>query len=88
MKGEKFFMDALNRIPKDIEKRVYLSMEVSDRISEILAERGMTQKDFAKGMNRSEAEISRWLGGTHNFTLSTIAKISTYLGEDIIKIKK
>lgn len=88
MKCKKFFMDALNRIPEDIENKVYLSMGVSDRISEILKERGMTQKDFAKGMHRSEAEISRWLGGMHNFTLSTISKISTYLGEDIIQIKK
>lgn len=46
----------------------------------------MTQKYFAKGIGRSEAEVSRWLGGTHNFTLSTIAKISAYFGEDIIHI--
>lgn len=86
MKAQKFFMEAINRIPNGIERQVNLSMSVSDKIADILEGRGITQKDFAKGMGRSEAEVSRWLGGTHNFTLSTIAKISAYLGEDIIHI--
>ena len=86
MKARKFFMEAINRIPNDIERQVNLSMSVSDMIANILKGRGMTQKEFAKGMGRSEAEVSRWLGGTHNFTLSTIAKISAYFGEDIIHI--
>ena len=84
MKARKFFMEAINRIPNDIERQVNLSMSVSDKIANILKGRGMTQKEFAKGMGRSEAEVSRWLGGTHNFTLSTIAKISAYLKEDIL----
>lgn len=86
MKARKFFLEAINRIPNDIERQVNLSMSVSDKIANILKGRGMTQKEFAKGMGRSEAEVSRWLGGTHNFTLSTIAKISAYFGEDIINI--
>ena len=86
MKARKFFMEAMNRIPNDIERQVNLSMSVSDKIADIVKGRGMTQKDFAKGMGRSEAEVSRWLGGTHNFTFSTIAKISAYFGEDIIHI--
>lgn len=86
MKGQKFFMDALERIPDDVRKQVNLSMSISDRIAGILKDKGMTQRDFAKGIGRSEAEVSRWLGGTHNFTLSTIAKISDYLGEDIVTV--
>ncbi len=46
----------------------------------------MTQRDFAKKIKRSEAEVSRWLSGTHNFTLSTIAKISAVLGEKIVRV--
>lgn len=86
MKAQKFFMDAFNRVPDNIERQVNLSMSVSDRIAFILKERGMTQKDFARKMGRTEAEVSRWLGGTHNFTFSTIAKISSFFNEDIIQI--
>lgn len=88
MKSEKFFSEVFERIPKHIEKQVDLSMMVSDKIADILSAKGMTQKMFAKEIGRSEAEVSRWLGGTHNFTLSTLAKISSCLGEDIIKVAK
>jgi transcriptional regulator with XRE-family HTH domain len=46
----------------------------------------MTQKDFAKQIGRSEAEVSRWVGGTHNFTLATLAKISTVLEIPLISV--
>lgn len=84
MKANKFFLEALSKIPSDIDIQVRLSMSVSDRIADILSEKGLTQKELAKGMGKTEAEVSRWLGGTHNFTLSTIAKISAYLKEDIL----
>lgn len=84
MKANKFFSEALSKIPSDIDIQVRLSMSVSDRIADILSKKGLTQKELAKGMGKTEAEVSRWLGGTHNFTLSTIAKISAYLKEDIL----
>lgn len=87
IQGRKFFIDALERIPKAIQKQVDLSMGVSDRIAAILQDRGMTQKEFARMMGKTEAEVSRWLSGNHNFTLSTIAKISSALGKDIISIE-
>ena len=46
----------------------------------------MTNKEFAKLVGKTEAEVSRWLGGTHNFTLKTIARISAALGCEIIKV--
>lgn len=79
-------MDALEHIPKEIRTQVDLSMGISDRIANVLEERGMTQKDFARLMGKTEAEVSRWLAGRHNFTLSTLAKISSALGTDIIKV--
>ena len=32
----------------------------------------------------TETEESRWLSGTYNLTLATIAKMATILGDDII----
>ncbi|MBQ0073650.1 MAG: helix-turn-helix transcriptional regulator [Prevotella sp.] len=83
-----FFTEALANIPPDIKKQVDLSMGVSDRLADILKQKNMTQKDFAKAMGKTQAEVCRWLGGTHNFTFSTIAKISAFLGEDLITIVK
>lgn len=86
IQGQKFFMDTLEHMPKEIRTQVDLSMGISDRIADILEERGMTQKDFARLMGKTEAEVSRWLAGRHNFTLATLAKISSALGTDIIKV--
>ena len=66
-------MNALQNIPEDVKIQVDLSMGIADRISAILNAKHMTQKEFARMMGKSEAEVSRWVGGTHNITLSTIA---------------
>ena len=63
-------------------------MDIPYRIIEILNRKGWNQSDLAKTMGKKEAEISKWLSGAHNFTIATIAKIETALGEDIITIKK
>lgn len=77
---------AMKDIPEDVVIQVNLSFEIADRIADVLKRQNLSQRDFAKKIKRSEAEVSRWLSGTHNFTLATIAKISAVLGEPIIRV--
>lgn len=70
--------------PKDLEYFVDMSLAVSDQIMHYLKERNWTQKDLAKKLGKSEAEISKWLSGTHNLTLKSIAKIAAVLDGEII----
>lgn len=86
MKNSIIFQNALKQVPEDVKIQVDLSMGIADRIVAILNAKNMTQKEFAKLMGKTEAEVSRWVGGTHNFTLSTIAKISAALDTSIINI--
>jgi len=62
--------------------------DVADRICEILKEQGKDQKTLARSLGKSEAEISKWMRGTHNFTLKTLAKIEIVLGESLIEVSK
>lgn len=71
---------------EEIKREVDLSFEIADRIYEILLKKNLTQRDLATLLGKSEAEISKWLRGTHNFTTKTIAKIEIALGEPIIKV--
>ena len=80
------FNECVAATPKDIQQRVDWSFRIADKIDGILKERGLTQKEFARQIGRSEAEVCRWVGGTHNFTLSTLAKISTVLGVPLITV--
>lgn len=74
-------------IPDDIRREVDLSFAIADRIEALLNERGMTQRDLAKLLGKKESEVSKWLRGTHNFTIQTIAKLSAALGEDILAVQ-
>ena len=80
------FREAVAQIPNDVRIEVDLSFAIADKIDAILKQKGMTQKEFARKMGKTEVEVSRWVGGTHNFTLRTIAKISDVLGERILTV--
>jgi transcriptional regulator with XRE-family HTH domain len=75
-------------VPENIGRKVDLSFDIVDRIHEILERQGKTQKDLAIALGKKESEISKWMRGTHNFTIETIAKISVALGEDIITVAR
>ena len=76
------------KISKDVDISVQLSFDIVDRIHEILVKQGKEQKDLARLLGKSESEISKWMTGTHNFTINTLAKIQAVLGESVIKITK
>ena len=63
---------------------IKLNVEIANRIYDILDERGLSQRDFARMMGKTEAEVSRWLSGTHNFTTATIAAINVALNENVL----
>ena len=73
MKTSALFQQALSEVPNDLKIQIDLSFAISDKLVGILEERGMSQKEFARMVGKTETEVSRWLGGTHNFTLKTIA---------------
>ncbi len=68
-----------------MKKRMEFSVEIANRVFSLLEEKGMSQKDLARKMGKTETEVSRWLSGMHNLTLGSIAKLSIALEKDIIK---
>jgi len=84
----KIFEDALNALPAHGLERAAMSLEVADRIHAILEKKGMSHKELAQALGKSESEISKWMRGTHNFTFETIAKINLALGTKLIQVPK
>ena len=78
------FDKALGRVPEDVKRFVDHSFDVVNQIHDILEKQGQTQRDLANLLGKNESEISKWMRGTHNFTLQSIAKIEAALGENII----
>ena len=80
------FNEAVSKVPDDIRKEISWSFAISDKIADALEKQGISQKMLAKKMCKSETEVSRWLSETHNFTLKTLAKISSVLQIKLIEI--
>lgn len=70
--------------PPEVQKQVDLCVAIANRVYDLLDERGMSQRDLARALGKTETEVSRWLSGTHNLTIATIAKMAAVLGDDII----
>jgi transcriptional regulator with XRE-family HTH domain len=71
---------------KSISRFVDRSFDISDRIHEILTRKGITQREFAEMLGKNESQVSKWLSGTHNFTIKTITHLEVALEEVIMAI--
>ncbi len=71
------------KINKDIDIFVNKSFDMADRIHALLKMKGMEQKDLANLLGKNESEISKWLTGTHNFTMRTLSTIEQVLGSEV-----
>ena len=86
MKTNRIMDEIRSTISPEMKLQMEMSVSIANRIYEILEAKGMTQKDLAKRLGKTETEVSRWLSGTHNLTLSTICKISAALGDPILQV--
>ena len=66
----------------DLLPRLFKEIPVEERERE----RGLSKKQFADALGRRPSEITKWLSGQHNFTISTLAMLSTFFGKSIITV--
>lgn len=86
MRRSKILEDRRKQVNPEVRNSVALSFRIVDRIHEILEEKGLKQKDLALRLGKSEAEISKWMRGTHNFTIDTLVSIEAALDAPIIRV--
>lgn len=86
MNTKELFKESLEEVSPEIKAELDLSFAIADKIGRILTERGLSQKEFARKMKKTEAEVSRWLTGRHNFTIRTIARISVALDVQLLEM--
>ncbi|MCZ8020210.1 MAG: helix-turn-helix transcriptional regulator [Cyclobacteriaceae bacterium] len=78
------FFKVLNETPEESKIFVTKSLEIVHEIMLLLEERKINQKGLAEKLGKTEAEISKWLSGSHNFTIRTIAAIEAALNEEVL----
>ena len=84
---QEWFEERLANVPPEIRLEMQLSAEIIARIDAILKEKGITQRDLARRLGKSEAVVSRWTTGFPNLTLRSIAALSVALGESLIRVE-
>ena len=60
-------------------KKTSNRMMIAAKIGNALKDKGISQKEFAKKLKKSESEVSSWLSGDRNFTIDTLTEISLAL---------
>ena len=80
------FKEMVDKIPADSRRESELSYAIARRINEIMLRKGWSQADLSKAVGRPPAVVSRWMSGTQNFTLRTIALLEIALGERILSV--
>lgn len=58
-------------------------MLLAARIDDLLKAKGWKKKDLAEKLNKKPSVITKWLSGTHNFTMDTLSDLESVFGEKI-----
>ncbi|MGN0212444.1 MAG: multiprotein-bridging factor 1 family protein [Muribaculaceae bacterium] len=78
--------EMLGPIPESLQQETELSFQISDRIYELMQQRGLTKKQFADALGKRPCEVTKWLSGQHNFTIATLSMLSTFFGQPVIAV--
>ena len=62
-------------------------MKLAAKIYKAMKALGMTQTQFAESMYKPISLISRWMSGTHNFTVDTLVDIQRVLGISLLDLE-
>lgn len=68
----------------NLHPNLYVIMDL--RLKEILAQRGVTLKDFAQMSGISQSNLSNYLNGNISPTLDTLKKIASFLNIDVVEL--
>ena len=58
-------------------------MTAAKQIEAAMERKGFSRSQLAEAMGRSRSDVTKWLGGNHNFTNDLLAELSQVLGEEI-----
>ena len=78
--------ELLGDITPEERAEARLSFQISNRLDFLMQEKGLSKKQLADAIGKRPSEITRWLSGEHNFTISTLAMLSSFFGQPIITV--
>ncbi|MBO6620415.1 MAG: helix-turn-helix transcriptional regulator [Balneola sp.] len=74
----------IDSISPEEQQKTDKKMILAAKIANAIKVKGLNKSEFAELMGKHPSEISKWLSGTHNFTVDTLMTIEAGLGISII----
>lgn len=68
--------EILDSIPEGDFFKTHNRMLVALKINDLIEEYGKGKSGFAKKLGKNNSEITKWISGTHNFTLDLLTDIA------------
>lgn len=84
--GDTLIRSLLDKINPADYKRTATRMRVAATIADQMEAHGLSKSALAKKMDVPPSVITKWLSGTHNFTIDTLSDISTILNLPISEL--
>ncbi|MBD5174550.1 MAG: helix-turn-helix transcriptional regulator [Bacteroidales bacterium] len=85
-KAKTSLRELLGDISPEERAEARLSFQISNRLDFLMRQQGLSKKQLAEAIGKRPSEITRWLSGEHNFTISTLAKLTSFFGQPIINV--
>ncbi len=82
----KLLDNLLAEITPEQQARTDRKMRIACIIDDAIKTKGLGKKQFADKVGRKPSEITKWLSGTHNFTIETLADIERVLEIRILNL--
>lgn len=81
--ARKYTSPVINRLLGEITPvenlQINTKMALAARLDDLITARGWSKSEFAEKVNKNPSEITKWLSGTQNFTVDTLAEIGVAL---------
>jgi transcriptional regulator with XRE-family HTH domain len=74
----------LDETPPLLHLQIKNRIAIACRIYDLIKEQGYSYSSFASKLEKQPSVISKWLSGTHNFTMDTLDEIAFHLGVDTV----
>jgi len=83
-KNNDILSDLLGKITPEEQAKTDKKMILATKIANGIKSKGLKKKEFAELMDKVPSEISKWLSGTHNFTIDTLFDIERVLSIQLL----
>ena len=76
--------ELLESITPEEQTKTDKKMILATKIANAIKAKGLKKSEFAKILGKQPSEISKWLSGTHNFTIDTLMDIERVLSVQLL----